>query len=49
MSDQSVSVIEFINSNNLYASTMYYYVNPNFNKKYLLSGEVNNRTIAEVI
>jgi hypothetical protein len=49
MSDRSVSVIEFINANNLYANTMYYYVNPKCQKKYLLSGEVNNRTISEVI
>jgi len=49
MSDQSVSVIEFINSNNLYANTIYYYVNPKCGKKYLINGEVNNRTIAQVI
>jgi hypothetical protein len=49
MSDQSVSVIEFINANNLYANTMYYYVNPKCGKKYLLSGELNNRTIPQVI
>ena len=49
MSDRSVSVIEFINFNNLYATTMYYYVNPKCGKKYLLNGEVNNRTIPQVI
>jgi hypothetical protein len=48
MSDQSVSVIEFINFNNLYANTMYYYVNPKWGKKYPL-GELNNRTIEQVI
>lgn len=51
MSDQSVSVIEFINSNNLYANTIYYYVNPNCGKKYLPEGhnEMNTRTIEQVI
>ena len=52
MSDRSVSVIEFINSNNLYANTIYYYVNTNCGKKYLPEGqhnELNTRTIAEVI
>lgn len=51
MSDRSVSVIEFINSNNLYANTIYYYVNPNCNKKYLPEGhnEKNSRTIEEVL
>lgn len=57
MSDQalatkSVSVIEFINSNNLYANTIYYYVNTNCGKKYLPEGqhnELNTRTIEEVI
>ena len=48
MSDRSVSVIEFINANNLYANTMYYYVNPKWGKKYPL-GELNNRTIEQVI
>jgi hypothetical protein len=52
MSDRSVSVIEFINSNNLYANTIYYYVNTNCGKKYLPEGqhnELNTRTIEEVI